>query len=86
MKKKNQTESRNAPAEPSESGSVQRMARPQRGAEKDPYKSAWMAGAAAGTEIAYDLMMAAMKNMGRTLGIKKRKRPNADLSEPGAKI
>ena len=61
---------------PNAKHSQQRMARPPRGAEKDPYKEAWMAGARAGTEIAYDLMMAALKNMGRTLGIQKRKRPS----------
>jgi len=42
----------------------------QRGAKKDPYKDAYMAGARAGTEVAWDLMMGALEKMARTLGIK----------------
>ena len=62
---------------PNAKHSQQRMARPLRGAQKDPYKDAWMAGAAAGTEVAFDLIMRSLENMGRTLGIKRKKRPSA---------
>lgn len=63
--------------------SQQRVGRPLRGAEKDPYKEAWMAGARAGTEVAYDLIMRSLENMARTLGIKRRKRPTDKLTHGG---
>lgn len=55
---------------------MQRVVRAQRGAQKDPIKEAWMAGGRAGTEVAYELIMRSLENIGRTLGIKRTKRPN----------
>lgn len=65
--------------------SLQAVVGPPRRSEKDPYKEAWMAGARAGTEVAFDLIMRSLENMGRTLGIKKRKQPNVGFSDAARK-
>jgi hypothetical protein len=81
MKAKQTSKKPRARTERAKPRSVERVVGAQRRAQKDPIKEAWMAGARAGTEVAWELMSRAIENMGRTLGIQKKKRPNAKLSE-----
>ena len=46
-------------------------------ADEAVYKKAWMAGAEAGTEIAFELIFGALENLAKSLGVKPRKRLKA---------
>lgn len=81
MKAKPKSKSPKRASRTGEARSQQRVGMPPGGAEKDAIKEAWMAGAASGTEVAWELMMVALENMARTLGIKKRKRPSGEVCE-----
>ena len=44
------------------------------GIREADYKKAWMAGAEAGTEIAFELIFGALENLAKSLGVNTRKR------------
>jgi len=59
---------------------LKRVVRPTGGKPSAAYKEAWMAGARSGSDMAFELMMRSLENIGKTMRFKRSSRPNAALS------